>query len=287
MRICTLSKDEYVGSKSLWAECFPEDGKEFIDWYYSKRSHPENVVGAFIGDRLVSMMHIIPMDMRLPEGDSTVGFVAGVCTAPDLRGRGICSTVFRFAFDRMRALGLKTSVLQPFDTAFYERFGYRTHIMRKLVTMSAKQLGSFNRMTDNTIRRPTATEMVRQYAEFMDGYAGYSLRRADYFNDMIEEYACSDARLVCRSFGYCAGYADGDAFSATEIIVLPRQSISVIESIAMLLPLGFNSYTLPVPLDFELPNGLQTEVERFSMMASLDGKMGEIDTSHMYGFDRY
>lgn len=298
MDIRTFSQQEYENSKRLWAECFPEDGASFINWYYSKRSKAEYCLGAFDGDKLISMLHIIPMRMKFGQSTETVGFVSGVCTTPKMRQKGVCGSVFASAFEAMRQKGYAATVLQPFDTAFYERFGYRTYITRATVSISASKLKlARNGYLHSTITvTPNPILMLQQYNSFMSGRQGYSLRDENYFSTMIEEYSLDDALIVCGEHGYCVGYAEGDSFFATELVVDFNHSTaqhgygdgkSLSKAIALLLPQGFCNYQIPLPTDISAFLDWDSKADAFSMLAPLRSDFTIKNIERMYGFDRY
>ena len=280
MKIKLMNKTEYERSKRLWLECFPEDDAAFADLYYSARSKPEYALGAFEeGDNEpVSMLHMIPMRMRFCGGIKDICFVAGVCTRPDLRRMGLCAALFDKAFGIMRERGFDATVLQPFDTAFYERFGYRTFIWHKSISISAERLNDVVRPHDYAAQDPAALSAL--YDDCMRAYDGASMRGEAYFGAFIDEYSAPDARLVFTENGCCAGYADGDTFRASELFC--RRGTDPLS----LLPSGFHEYVFPLPLLEAAPVGSAVSVEAFSMIKKLKPDIF-IDPCRAYGFDRY
>ena len=286
IKIRNLKPYEYELSKSLWMECFPEDGREFVDWYYAERSKPEYVLGAFADDDVkpVSMMHILPMRMRFAGADTTVGFVAGVCTAPKLRGKGLCSELFEHAFKIMRDRGYSASVLQPFDTSFYERYGYKSFIKRRVYSLSDECANQFGRMTDEQKshwnNNPDPILMLEMYNRFTKDFSGCSLRTEEYFNGLINEYSLPGAMLIISENACCAGYSDNDSFYAYELYFDDPADI------ARVLPKGYKKYVLPVPVTTVLPQFESFFIEEFSMLKPLSESF-ETGDGPFYGFDKY
>ena len=273
-----LTPTEYELSKKLWLECFPEDGEAFVDWYYAERSCPEYVLGAFSDGEPVSMLHMIPMRMPFLNGAEDVCLVSGVCTKPAFRRRGLCSRLFSLAFPIMRGRGFSASVLQPFDPAFYERFGYRTHIVRNRVELEAAALPDASAANDAPDPAPDPRALAALYSRAMEGFLGYSVRDEGYFSAFIGEYSLPGAELKISDSGCCAGYAEGCVFTATELFFIGGFDIS-------LLPPGYEKYVFPLPMGSEPPRGAKAAPEPFSMIKPL--KRGFKTGGPLYGFDRY
>lgn len=279
-----MNGTEFELSKELWLECFEEDGKPFVDWYYSERTKPEYALGAFEAgaERPVSMLHIIPMHMRFCGKKRSVGFVAGVCTSPDRRRRGICGELFAHAFRIMRERGFDATVLQPFRTDFYARFGYSTYIVRNEARVSYDRLNRIVRPTERPPRiDPDPVKLEKLYRSAMKGYDGASIRGREYFESFIHEYSLPGAVLVTAENGCCAGYPESSGvFRATELFFRPEQDPFA------LLPEGYDEYVLPLPADRPVPEGCEAVSTEFSMLAPL--KPGfRFGKRPLYGFDRY
>ncbi|MBO4384033.1 MAG: GNAT family N-acetyltransferase [Clostridia bacterium] len=278
MDIRILNGEEFELSKALWAKCFG-DGDDFIGYYYSLRTKPEYVLGAFDGESLVGMIHMRPILMRFDGQVKNICLVAGVCTDPGYRRRGVCSRLFEKAFQIMEERGFDAAVLQPFDPAFYVKFGYRTYITRQRITFIKGNTPLYERI-GNPIRPYKANEIKTIYDGFMDKYDGAAIRDEEYFEGFIREYSAPDARLTVKDDGCSAGYADGDTLYLDELFY--RNGADVLA----LLPDGFSRYVFPLPTDEKCPDGCLNEAVPFSMIRPIkpDFTLGEGKT---YGFDRY
>ena len=282
MDIRLMNEREYELSKGLWMECFPGDGKGFVDWYYAERTRPEYALGAFLsGEAPAAMLHMLPMKMRFDGRDAPICFVAGVSTRPDMRRRGICAELFERAFDIMRERGFEASVLQPFRTDFYERFGYKTHIIRQRIELSYERPNAVGRSYEEV--KPDPSRLKGLYEGYMRRFGGWSIRDEGYFTGFIREYSMAGAELVVTGHGCCAGYADEDdpaSFTATELFFEEGTDP------AKLLPKGYSRYAFPLPMDAMPPEGCLAGVEEFSMIKPLTADF-DMGTAPLFGFDRY
>ena len=276
-----LNVKEFELSKKLWLECFPEDDEFFVDFYYSQRSKPEYVLGAFLNgeDAPSAMLHIIPVEMRFGGRDCPVGLVSGVCTKPEYRCRGLCARLFEKAVPLMRDKGFAASVLQPFREGFYERFGYRFFIERNLVT-------AYKPMVSSVVKpkrvEPDAALLASLYGKAMEKYSGYTIRDGSYFKAFIEEFTLPGAELVVSETGCCSGYSEdgGETFAASELFFLPGTDP------LSLFPEGYEKYIFPLPKSIAVPEGCKAVSRKFSMILELEcGLLSE--NGSFYGFDRY
>ena len=189
MHFRITNEKEYESTKALWLECFEEDDRAFVDLYYAKRSRPEYVLAAFEdgSGEAVSMLHMIPVKMRFCGRAASVCLIAGVCTKPDRRRRGICAKLMYEAFGIMRGRGFEAAVLQPFDTAFYERFGFRTFIVRQKVTLEARAFEKLRKPAELIEARPE--HLASLDSDYTGRFDGCTVRDAKYFSYFIEEYS--------------------------------------------------------------------------------------------------
>ena len=281
MRIKVFDKTEYELSKELWLECFPEDDRAFVDYYYANRSKPEYVLGAFIGDdpKPKAMMHLIPMKMPFGEELKDICFIAGVCTKPGSRRKGICAKLFNSAFPLIKERGFDAAVLQPFDVGFYRRFGFETFIRRDEYRVSAERLNKLGRAYDKPFA-PNAEHLSELYSRFMAPFSGYSLRGKGDFERFIKEYTLNGAVLNVTENGCCAGYSDGAALFVDELFYLDGTDP------VSLLPPGFSEYSFPLPAGDPHSKLLPHEEKAFSMIKTMSDDFDPFGSQN-YGFDKY
>lgn len=286
MDLRIMNRSEFESSKQLWQECFPEDSADFIESYYEKRTKPEYVLGAFFkkGEAAVAMLHIIPIKMTFGEKERSIGLIAGVCTKPEYRRRGLCSRLIKAAVPIMKERGFEAAVLNPFDPSFYARFGFKTFIFRQKVSISAERLKNVGHAYENiSCAVPDPERLLSEYYSFMHGFSGYSLRDANDMERMIADFSAPDARLIVSEKGCCAGYAEGeegDTFLAFELFWQEG------EDPLSLLPEGFSKYVFPLPSGVCVPKGLGSVPEEFSMILPLSADF-DLGSGPYYGFDRY
>ncbi len=106
-----LLNHEERAVKELWQTVFGDE-ERFIDRFLMCHHRPEQLLSITEEGQLVSMLHLIPMQNS--EG-VRVGYIYGVATAPDRRGRGYATRLLRQAIERAQELGMAALALIPAD----------------------------------------------------------------------------------------------------------------------------------------------------------------------------
>lgn len=118
--------------KWLWSYCF-DDSTAFVDWFFQNVYKPENTLCAAAGSSIFSTLQIIPRRIYVRGGSIPAGYVVGVSTQPEHRGRGLAGSLLRAALELMRSRGQLLSILVPFDFRFYRRYGWEvTHFLHRI-----------------------------------------------------------------------------------------------------------------------------------------------------------
>lgn len=243
LQIRFIDFTEYKEAESVWAECFPEDSREYIDCYFSTRTSPEYVLAAFSDGKMIGDMHILPQTLRLFGRNIPIGFVSGVATLPQYRRKGVASALFEVAFDYMKQKGYEATVLQPFDPVFYAKYGYRPFVYRQYVKTDGD--ASHTKIT-NELSVPDAEFMLNTYDRFMHDRDGYAIRDLAYCNALIAEYSQSDARAIRLKDAYALLYTDE---SSAYVCELCGERASIDELVRALCA-EYTHIEYPLPADF-------------------------------------
>ena len=119
-----MQKKEITGNlKRLWKEAFG-DSDEFVESFFNTFYSPERVLYIEENGRLLSMLYILPfiMDGR------NIGYIYGVATAKEERGKGYATTLIERAISIARNSGYDALATIPASKdlrLFYEKFGFK------------------------------------------------------------------------------------------------------------------------------------------------------------------
>ena len=84
-----LEKREFGACRPLWEEAFPEDSREFADYYFDKKVLQSDVlVKEDDTGRIVTMAHMNPYRVNVGKKMWKLDYIVGVATAADSRHRG-------------------------------------------------------------------------------------------------------------------------------------------------------------------------------------------------------
>jgi GNAT superfamily N-acetyltransferase len=112
--------------KELWKDIFG-DSDEFIRLYFKQVYQDRNALVIEKGGQVLSALQLLPYTMTFCGEEITVAYVAGVCTLPSERGKGLMRQLMQQAFDEMRKREIALTALIPagkwlFD--YYRSQGY-------------------------------------------------------------------------------------------------------------------------------------------------------------------
>ncbi|GAK04090.1 LOW QUALITY PROTEIN: hypothetical protein JCM19037_2463 [Geomicrobium sp. JCM 19037] len=95
--------------------------------YLRENTQPENVWGAFDGERLASKVSLLPLNVWL-HGVSVKGCgVTGVSTWPEERRGGLVRQLLQRGLKDMKDRGASSSLLDPFSVGYYRKFGWELY----------------------------------------------------------------------------------------------------------------------------------------------------------------
>lgn len=110
----------------LWRTCFT-DSEAFICLYFERVYQDENTLTLERGGRMISALQMLPYTMTYLGAEIPIAYLAGVCTAPEERGRGWMRQLLREASCEMERRGIALATLipaEPWLFDYYRREGY-------------------------------------------------------------------------------------------------------------------------------------------------------------------
>ena len=88
MELRKLRQEEHIRTRKLWEEIFTEDTPEFLDYYYSVKTKGNEIYVIEEDDKIVSMLHLNPYQMRIGEKRYQTHYIVAVATDERYRKRG-------------------------------------------------------------------------------------------------------------------------------------------------------------------------------------------------------
>lgn len=125
--------------KKIWKECF-HDEDSYIDFFFREYFSDESTLVYLIDGKPVSMLTLMPARLHEKEELRNVYYIYAVATSPEARGKGYSSMLLDYANE----ITSNATFLQPATKEleqFYERNGYSSTIIRKMIHIEKEQLG--------------------------------------------------------------------------------------------------------------------------------------------------
>lgn len=129
-------------TRHLWSTCFG-DPEDFMDIYFSEKYTDDVNVACEAEGKIVAAAQILPYRMKLFGQTAHVGYLSGLATLPEARGKGYAAKVLHKVHRRLYKEGAPLSFLIPGNDGlrhFYEDYrhgAYWTASYRKEETLAA------------------------------------------------------------------------------------------------------------------------------------------------------
>lgn len=193
-----LEKSELGNARPLWQEAFPEDSREFGDYYFNKKLQGGRVLVKEDGSgRIVTMAHLNPYKVRAGMRQWTPDYIVGVATAADSRHQGHMRDVLTRMLGDLHQAGKPFCFLMPASPDIYRPFGFR-YIFDQPVWKLTQEARRTLRRKEITLDGSHGLWINRWLEQ---RYEVYALRDSDYM-DMLQAELCSEAG---QAYGWYAG----------------------------------------------------------------------------------
>lgn len=125
MRLRKLAVEEHIKTRKLWEEVFSEDTEAFLDYYYTYIAQENEIYVIEDAERIVSMLHLNPYDMRIGESIYRIHYIVAVATDAAYRGRGLMRQLLTHAMTEMYLRKEPFTFLMPAAEAIYRPYDFR------------------------------------------------------------------------------------------------------------------------------------------------------------------
>ncbi|NCU26372.1 GNAT family N-acetyltransferase [Candidatus Nomurabacteria bacterium] len=223
----------------LWNTCF-NDTPEFVDFFFSGRYRPENIVCAEFKGQITAAMHSLPVQLLIRGRPVTASLIAGVGTHPDHRGKGLMKDMFRFFLPELHRRGILTVNYHPVDFGIYRsmhHYPVSAYLHYSRIPIKAPGDSAFRTGPDRFLSPDTritfreikdVSDSMREdmndcYLSVAAKYSGMVIRTPEYFKLKMHDYASSDAKALLhysggRISGYCIFFLTENEMFAEEVI---------------------------------------------------------------------
>lgn len=120
-----LGQEENQRTRELYEIAFPEDSREFVNYYYTWKTK-ENKILVMENEKGVIqvMMHLNPYQIHIHDCRQEIPYIVAVATHPAYRRQGKMRKVMERALQDMADKQVPFTFLLPADAAYYESQGF-------------------------------------------------------------------------------------------------------------------------------------------------------------------
>lgn len=229
MQLRKLEVNEHGLTRGLWEKVFPEDSKEFLDYYYFIKTRDNQIYVIEEDDQIRSMLQLNPYLLEVEDGQFESHYIIAVATEESYRKRGYMGELLRKSMLDMYDRKEPFTFLMPAAEAIYTPYDFR-FVYAQEQYESLGQDGEADRdWTDAAMR--DAGEMAEFFnSHFAGKYQVHAVRDEKYYQTMIFEqqsenggvkllkkdgklvgmfaYACDEHTAEIREPLYLPGYEE-------------------------------------------------------------------------------
>lgn len=199
-----LAGDEKKETISLWKSCFPEDSREFMDYYYEEKTRDNQILVKEENGEILSMLQRNPYGIDFRGQNWDIDYLVGVATSENRRGEGHMREILTACLRDMNLRNVPFTFLMPAAEAIYRPFDFRFIAEKENFSLR----GEFTRV-------PVESHLwdCKKAADFMkkwltEHYEIFTRRDISYVERLVKELKSEDGEL---SFLY-----DGDLLMGLE-----------------------------------------------------------------------
>ena len=195
MKVRKLRQEEHIRTRRLWEEIFTEDSPEFLDYYYSVKTNDNEIYVIEHGDKIVSMLHLNPYQMRVRDKLYQTHYIVAVATDERYRHQGLMRQLLNHAMQIMADRGEPFTFLMPAAEAIYKPFGFEFIYVQKREKVIGKQ------SNDDSLK---ITQACKDDCQAIAGFANEILCEYDvvtwrdekYYQTLLSEVLSEDGGIL-------------------------------------------------------------------------------------------
>lgn len=125
MKLRKLDPSEHGKTRELWEKVFPEDTKQFLDYYYYIKARDNRIYVVEEDQKICSMIHLNPYMLHIQEGRFPSVYIVAVATREEYRSRGYMRALLRKTLEDLYRDKMPFVFLMPAAEAIYTPYDFR------------------------------------------------------------------------------------------------------------------------------------------------------------------
>lgn len=279
----TLAKDGMRPDlERIWRMCFPEDRDEVIRYFFERKYNPNSCIVYIdpMTGRPASMVHVYEAYITDDSEIVPALYIHTAATRPDMRGRGIMTSMLNAVAQYAQAQKCKYIIVMPRGSAlfkFFEKRGFYRCFASRVMNLTRKDMETLAEyrgregMTKRVVLGDSELYHARRDALIdHEGYVSWGKKAVAYSMGSIE---AGGGEIVATTEDYNPAYAfcrrEGNTTYISEFIAQHEMSAQLCRVILDAFDTDIYSITVPVGDEFFAPYG---DVADFGMIKALNGR---------------
>lgn len=195
MELRKLRQEEHIKTRKLWEEIFTEDTPEFLDYYYSIKTKDNEIYVIEEDDKIVSMLHLNPYQMRIGGKWYQTHYIVAVATDEQYRKRGYMAALLKHAMKVMTDREEPFTFLMPASEAIYKPFGFEFIYEQKRGEITGRR--SLDKSLEMCLAKEEDCEQIAEFANsFLEKCDVVTWRDADYYKTLLTEQMSENGGIL-------------------------------------------------------------------------------------------
>lgn len=214
---------EHGRTRRLYEAVFPEDDKDFVDYYYRWKTKDNSIYAAEDSGGVRAMVHLNPFLVSVRGIVKRMHYVVAVATQEEYRHQGLMRRLLEMAERDVQAAGEDFIFLMPASEKIYLPFGYRFFCeQRRGILRGTESSGAeAGEYACGVYCRPLKQGEYSLLADFANrtletSYEMFIYRDKAYYERLQEEQRCQggEVMVICRR--ECGDAAAGEIADIAE-----------------------------------------------------------------------
>lgn len=185
-----------------YRECFPEDSKEYANYYINSKYTGDNVYTFLENKKVVSMCFVLENTLNVGGKVINCPFFSAVCTKPEERKKGFGRKLLLEAMRDLRNKGVVAVSLYPEKSSFYAPLGFITYAFSNKYLVKDPFDEYVEELTEDN-----AQEILDLYNEYSNNFYVREDFTLNQMKKRIEEYNLEGKVVGARKNGKLMAYA--------------------------------------------------------------------------------
>lgn len=205
-RVRYLEQGEKQATRPMYEAAFPEDSREFVDYYYKWKIKDNEIIvmeGAEDNSSFHVMIHLNPHTLCINGNTRAIPYIVAVATDSHYRRQGKMRQAMQYALQMIARKGIPFTFLLPADPAYYRGQGFvyfpsQDYIDRGGICIAKESLDKINDTAKwqhaHTRDSASMAAFANQVLEKRCGI--YIKRDIDYYHRLSEELGAEKGDIL-------------------------------------------------------------------------------------------